>query len=198
MPCRSTWPTRRARLAPTALDIQIREGDIAKQPDLDAVVNAANTELWMGSGVAGALKRHGGGEIESEAKAQGPIALGEAVITSAGKLPNRWVIHAAAMGYRKEDQAVPKRAGSASSNEIIASCVRRSLELAERASARSIGFPALAAGVGGFPIDECADVMVRAVREYAAATPATKLALVAFIVRGGEARRAFESATAGG
>ena len=178
------------------MDVQIREGDIAKQPDLDAVVNAANTELWMGSGVAGALKRHGGGEIEREAKAQGPIPLGEAVITSAGKLPNRWVIHAAALGYRAEDKAVPKREGSASSNEIIASCVRRSLELAEHAGARSLGFPALAAGVGGFPIEECASVMVGAVRDYAAAVPASRIERVVFIVRGGDARRAFESVSA--
>src|SRR5438128_8424089 len=103
-----------------AVRIEVVVGDIAHQADVDAVVNAANTELWMGSGVAGALKRYGGGEIERKARAQGPIALGEAVITSAGKLPNRWVIHAAAMGYRAEDKAVPKRNGSSSSNEIIA------------------------------------------------------------------------------
>ncbi len=177
------------------MEIEIREGDIARQPDLDAVVNAANTELWMGGGVAGALKRHGGEVIEREAKAQGPIALGEAVITSAGKLPNRWVVHAAAMGYRKEDDAVPKRAGSASSSAIISSCVRRSLELAEQAGARSIGFPALAAGVGGFPIDECAEAMIGAVREYAAHAQPTKIERVVFIVRGDDARRAFASAS---
>ncbi len=150
----------------------------------------------MGSGVAGALKRHGGGEIEREAKAQGPIPLGEAVITSAGKLPTagsstrrRWAIAPRTRPFRSGR-------GSASSNEIIASCVRRSLELAEHAGARSLGFPALAAGVGGFPIEECASVMVGAVRDYAAAVPASRIERVVFIVRGGDARRAFESVSA--
>jgi len=177
------------------VDIEIRTGDIAAQADVDAVVNAANTELWMGSGVAGALKRKGGQAIEREARAQGPIPLGDAVITSGGNLPNRWVIHAAAMGYRKEDEAVPKKPGTSSSAEIIASCVRRVLELADQAGARSVGFPALATGVGGFPIDECAQVMVDAVREYASAHAETRIERAVFVLRGDGAQRAFASAT---
>lgn len=169
--------------------IEVRRGDIADQPDLDAVVNAANTELWMGSGVAGALKSDGGEAIEREAMAQAPIALGEAVVTSAGRLPNRWVIHAAAMGFRKEDEAVPKREGTSSSEAIIASCVRRCLELADANGARSIGFPALAAGVGGFPLDECARTMVRAAREHAGAVER-----LVFVVRDDDAYRSFEAA----
>lgn len=168
------------------MNIEVRKGDIADQPDLDAVVNAANTELWMGSGVAGALKRRGGQAVERDAKAQGPIALGDAVITGAGKLPNRWVIHAAAMGYRKEDKAAPKRKGTGSSEEIIASCVRRSLELADANGARSVGFPALATGVGGFPLDECARIMVGAARAYVGTVDQ-----VAFVVRDDAAYRAF-------
>ena len=114
--------------------IEIRQGDIADQPDLDAVVNAANTELWMGSGVAGALKRRGGEEIEREAVRQAPIALGDAVRTGAGALPNRHVIHAAAMGYRPEDEAMPKRAGSRSSDDVIRRATRRSLALADESA----------------------------------------------------------------
>src|SRR5262245_38949080 len=77
--------------------IETKQGDIS-QAQVDAVVNAANNHLWMGSGVAGALKRAGGSDIEREAVAKGPIAVGEAVVTGAGTLPARYVIHAAAMG----------------------------------------------------------------------------------------------------
>lgn len=171
--------------------VEVRVGDIADQPDLDAVVNAANTELWMGSGVAGALKRRGGDVVEREAVAQGPIALGEAVRTSAGGLPNRSVIHAAAMGYRAADERVPKRAGSRSSRDIIRSATRRSLELAEEGVCTSVGFPALATGVGGFPLDECAEAMVGAVREYAREHPESVVALVRFVVRSDADREVF-------
>ena len=174
--------------------IEIRQGDISAQADLDAVVNAANTELWMGSGVAGALKRRGGEAVELEAVRQGPIALGDAVRTSAGALPNRHVIHAAAMGFRAEDEALPKRAGSRSSAEIIRHATLRSLALADEAGDRSIGFPALATGVGGFPIDECADVMMASAQDYARDHPSTTIELVAFVVRSEEDRRVFEQA----
>jgi O-acetyl-ADP-ribose deacetylase len=174
--------------------IEVALGDIADQPDLDAVVNAANTELWMGSGVAGALKRRGGEIVEREAVRQGPIALGHAVITPAGGLPNRHVIHAAAMGYRAEDDAAPKRAGSRSSAEIIARATRRSLELAEQAGDRGIGFPALATGVGGFPLEECAAAMIGATRGYAREHPGTTIELVRFVVRGDDDRAVFERA----
>ncbi|HEV8469100.1 MAG TPA: macro domain-containing protein [Candidatus Limnocylindria bacterium] len=172
--------------------IEIRQGDISDQPDLDAVVNAANTELWMGSGVAGALKRRGGEAVEREAVGQGPIALGDAVRTSAGALPNHHVIHAAAMSYRAEDEPVPKRAGSRSSADIIRRATLRSLALAEEAGDRSIGFPALATGVGGFPIAECAEVMIASAHDYARDHPKATLELVAFVVRSDEDRRAFE------
>lgn len=175
---------------------EVRHGDIADQPDLDAVVNAANTELWMGSGVAGALRRRGGKQVEEEAVAQGPIALGAAVITSAGGLPNRHVIHAAAMGYRAADATVPKRAGTSSSAEIIASCVRRALELADANGVKSIGFPALATGVGGFPVVEAAEAMVRAASEYAEKTPKTRIERVVFVLLGDGAARAFEAEVA--
>ena len=176
--------------------IEVRHGDIADQPDLDAVVNAANTELWMGSGVAGALRRYGGKQVEEEAVAQGPIALGDAVITGAGRLPNRHVIHAAAMGYRDVDAKVPKRAGTSSSAEIIAACVRRSLELADANGVRSIGFPALATGVGGFPVAEAADAMVGAVREYARRVPDSRIERVVFVLLGDAAARSYERAVA--
>lgn len=179
------------------IEIELRQGDIAQQPDLDAVVNAANTELWMGAGVAGALKRRGGQAIEDEAVRQGPIALGAAVITSAGELPNRWVNHCAAMGYRPEDEALPKRAGSRSSAAIIAACVARALELCDEHGVRTIGFPALATGVGALPVEECAAAMIGAVHAYAAGHLSSELEGVAFILRGEGDLAAFAGALAG-
>jgi O-acetyl-ADP-ribose deacetylase (regulator of RNase III) len=149
------------------MKIEIRRGDITDQRDVDAIVNAANTELWLGSGVAGAIAARGGPDIEREAMAQGPVKLGQAVATTAGNLPNRYVLHAAAMGYREEDRIVPKREGSLSSEAIIRDATINSLKLADELECGSIAFPALATGVGGFPVEECARVMIGAANDYA-------------------------------
>ncbi len=174
------------------MKIEIRQGDITNQPDIDAIVNAANTELWLGSGVAGAISARGGPEIEREAVAKGPIRLGEAVETIAGNLPNSYVIHAAAMGYRDEDRDVPKREGSQSSAEIIRLATTNSLKIADRLGCGSIAFPALATGVGGFPVDECAQVMMGAARSYADSHPQSSLNRVVFVLFGAGDYKAFE------
>lgn len=162
--------------------IEIRQGDITEQPDIDAIVNAANTDLVLGSGVAGAIWRKGGDIIDEEGQRQAPIKLGEAAVTTAGKLPNKFVIHAAAMGYRAEDRAVPKKPGTDSSAEIIRNATMNSLRRAEELKLRSIAFPALATGVAGFPVDECAEVMIGAARAYAAATAESSIELVVFVL----------------
>lgn len=162
--------------------IEVRKGDITSQPDIDAIVNAANTELWLGSGVAGAISARGGPQIEREAVAQGPIRLGEAVATAAGSLPNKFVIHAAAMGYREEDRAVPKRTGSLSSEAIIRNAAINSLSIADNLGCKSIAFPALATGVGGFPVDECAQVMIKAAKVYSIQHPQSKVERVIFVL----------------
>jgi O-acetyl-ADP-ribose deacetylase (regulator of RNase III) len=167
-----------------AMRIEIRQGDITAQPDVDAIVNAANTDLALGAGVAGAIRRKGGDEIDREARALGPIPLGEAVATSAGRLPNQFVIHAAAMGYRAEDQRVPKRPGSMSSAAIIGDATRNSLLRAEERKLASIAFPALATGVAAFPVEECAEAMIGAVREFAAAHPESSVQRVVFVLYG--------------
>ncbi|HYL98210.1 MAG TPA: macro domain-containing protein [Blastocatellia bacterium] len=166
----------------TGIKIVLRQGDITKQADVDAIVNAANTELWMGSGVAGAILDRGGEEIEIDAMRQAPIKLGEAIATSAGNLPNRFVIHAAAMGYRSEDQVVPKKSGSASSSAVIRGATLNSLVLAGSLGCRSLAFPALATGVAGFPVKECADVMVQAVKDYSTAHSDSPLERVVFVL----------------
>ena len=166
------------------MQIEIVQGDITDQPDVDAIVNAANTDLALGAGVAGAIRRKGGNEIDREAQAKGPIPLGEAAATSAGRLPNRYVIHAAAMGYRAEDAKVPKRPGSQSSAKIIADATRNSLSRAEELKLASIAFPALATGVAAFPVDECAQAMIGAVRDYERDHPESSIRVVRFVLFG--------------
>jgi O-acetyl-ADP-ribose deacetylase (regulator of RNase III) len=177
--------------------IGLRKGDITRQPDIDAIVNAANTELWLGSGVAGAIAAAGGPDIEEQAVSKGPIKLGQAVETTAGNLPNRYVIHAAAMGYRPEDQLVPKRPGSQSSDAIIREATLNSLALAESLGCRSIAFPALATGVAGFPVEECATVMIGAARYFADANPRSQISKIVFVLFGQRDYDVFERALAG-
>lgn len=167
-----------------SIRIEIVKGDITYQPGLDAIVNAANTELILGSGVAGAIYRRGGEVIDREGQAKAPIKLGEAAVTSAGRLPNKYVIHAAAMGYRPEDARVPKRQGSLSSAAIISDATRNSLLRADELKLESIAFPALATGVAEFPVDECADVMIGAVRHYAREHATSTVKLVRFVLFG--------------
>jgi len=162
--------------------IELRKGDITNQPDIDAIVNAANTDLLLGSGVAGAISARGGPHIGREAVAQAPIRLGEAVATTAGNLPNKFVIHAAAMGYREEDRSVPKRPGSASSEAIIRDATISSFAIADKSGCTSIAFPALATGVGGFPVAECAQVMLRAASDYAGQHPQSIVERVVFVL----------------
>ncbi len=176
------------------MQIEITQGDITNQPDVDAIVNAANTDLALGAGVAGAIRRKGGDEIDREARAKGPLALGEAAATSAGRLPNRYVIHAAAMGYREEDQRVPKRKGSLSSAEIIANATKNSLQRAEELKLGSIAFPALATGVAAFPVDECAQAMIGAVRAYEREHPQSSIKTVRFVLFGREDYETFRKA----
>ncbi len=162
--------------------IAIIQGDISTRR-VDAVVNAADNELWMGSGVAGALKARGGVEIERVAMAQGPIRAGEAVVTTGGRLPAAHVIHAAAMGQDLRTDAA-----------LIAAATRSALTLASDRKMSSIAFPALGTGVGGFSLAECARVMLGAVREHVAS--GTTLRLVEFVLFGESAADTFAAAVA--
>jgi O-acetyl-ADP-ribose deacetylase (regulator of RNase III) len=162
--------------------IEIRQGDITEQPDIDAIVNAANTDLVLGAGVAGAILRKGGAVIDEEGQRQAPISLGEAAVTTAGSLPNKYVIHAAAMGYRAEDRLVPKDPGAGSSAEIIRNATVNSLRKAEELKLKSIAVPALATGVARFPVDRCAEVMITSARDYAAEHPDSSVELVVFVL----------------
>lgn len=161
-------------------ELEVVEGDITAL-DVDAIANAANNHLWMGAGVAGAIKRAGGEEIEREAVAKGPIPVGDAVATSAGRLTARHVIHGAVMGQDLR-----------TNGELIAKTTVRCLEVAEELGARSLALPAFGTGVGGFPVDECARLMVAAVRGF----DVRSLERVVFAVFGEQARRAFDDTVA--
>jgi O-acetyl-ADP-ribose deacetylase (regulator of RNase III) len=114
------------------------------------------------------------------------------VATSAGHLPNKFVIHAAAMGSRPEDARVPKRPGSLSSSAIIRDATLNSLRRAEERKLHSIAFPALATGVAAFPVDECADTMIGAVREYSRTNPKSSIERVIFVLFGEADYQAFK------
>jgi O-acetyl-ADP-ribose deacetylase len=157
-------------------ELEVLDGDITAL-DVDAIANAANNRLWMGGGVAGAIKRAGGEEIEREAMQQGPIEVGDAVATGAGKLPARWVIHGAVMGQDLQTNA-----------ELIRRTTESCLRVADELGAESVALPAFGTGVGGFPVTECARIMVDAVREHEAAS----LKRVVFAVFGADAKSAFE------
>ncbi len=134
--------------------IEIVQGDITKQ-DVDAIVNAANNHLWMGAGTAGAIVRAGGREIEDEAIRQGPIEVGEAVVTGSGNLVCRHVIHAAAMGQDLYTSAAKIRAST-----------DNALKRAEELGIASVAFPALGTGVGGFDYTQSAEIMLTVCYEH--------------------------------
>ena len=159
------------------LRLEVREGDIAAV-EADAIANAANDQLWMGAGVAGALKRTGGDEIEREAMVQGPIDVGSAVATTAGRLRARWVIHGAVMGQDLRTNA-----------DLVRRTTRSCIEVADELGCRSLALPAFGTGVGGFPLAECARVMVVEARSC----EPRSLELVIFAVFGREAYEVFSS-----
>ncbi len=162
------------------LEPSVVEGDIACLA-VDAIANAANDRLWMGSGVAGAIKRAGGEEIEREAVAKGPIPLGDAVATGAGRLPARYVIHGAVMGQDLRTSA-----------ELVRRTTASCLELADELGLGSLALPAFGTGVGGFPLDECARIMVDTIRAH----EPRALERVVLCVFGPAAERAFSEALA--
>lgn len=136
------------------IEIKLTQGDITEQ-EVEAIVNPANNHLWTGVGVAGAIKRKGGIEIEREAMSKGPIPVGEAVVTGAGSLKAKYVIHAAVMGQ-----------DLTTNEQHIRNATLNSLKRAEELKIKSIAFPAFGTGVGGFPVDECAKIMVDEIRNF--------------------------------
>ncbi|CUU05519.1 MAG: macro domain-containing protein [Fimbriimonadales bacterium] len=162
------------------VQIEVQEADITEQA-VDAIVNAANNELILGSGVAGAIRRKGGESIQEECLRHGPIKVGEAAITGAGNLPAKYVIHAASMAL-----------GGRATAESIRSSVAHTLRLAEEHGVRSIAFPAIGMGIGGFPLHEGAKLMMETLKTHLDGGSA--LATVRFCLFGQEAYQAFAHA----
>jgi O-acetyl-ADP-ribose deacetylase len=154
--------------------LEVLQADVTKL-EVDAIANAANTGLMHGGGVAGAISRAGGPEIQRESDERAPIELGAAVETTAGELPARWVIHAATMEL-----------GGPTSAEIIERATRSTLAKAEELGCRSLALVAFGTGVGGFPLEEAARIMVRVAREHGGS-----LERIVFAVHGDAAERAF-------
>jgi O-acetyl-ADP-ribose deacetylase len=165
------WPV--AELEVIAADVTALE--------VDAIANAANTQLIHGGGVAGAISRAGGPEVQRESDERAPIGLGEAVETTAGDMPCRWVIHAATMEL-----------GGPTSADIIERATRSTLARAEELGARSLALVAFGTGVGGFPLTEAARIMVGVAREHPG--PPARLERIVFAVHGADAERAFREA----
>ena len=157
--------------------LEVTQSDVTKL-EVDAIANAANTQLLHGGGVAGAISRAGGPDVQRESDERAPIGLGEAVETTAGHMPCRWVIHAATMEL-----------GGPTSAEIIERATRSTLGKAEELSARSLALVAFGTGVGGFPVEEAARIMVGVAREHTGA-----LERIVFAVHGEDAERAFREA----
>jgi O-acetyl-ADP-ribose deacetylase (regulator of RNase III) len=158
--------------------IRIEEGDLTAAP-VDAIVNAANTELKLGAGVAGAILRVGGRSIQEECDRIAPVRLGDAAVTGAGDLPARAVIH-----------AVTVEQGRETTEEVVRSATRRALELARERDLRSIAFPALGAGAAGLTLRRCAELLLEEVRSHIAG--GTSLDEVRFVLFGEPAYRVFE------
>src|SRR3954469_17371314 len=157
--------------------IEVVQTDVTKL-EVDAIANAANTRLLHGGGVAGAIARAGGPVVQQESHAKAPIGLGEAVETSAGQMTARWVIPAATMDMDFRTDAT-----------IIEQATRSTLAKAEELGAKSLALVAFGTGVGGFPLEEAARIMVGVAREHEGS-----LERIVLAVHGEEAERAFSAA----
>ncbi len=148
--------------------IRLELGDITES-DCEAIVNAANNDLQLGAGVAGAIRRQGGPAIQDECDRVGPIALGDAAITTGGNLKARHVIHAASM-----------QLGGRTSEADLRSSIRRSLQIADREGLKSLALPAVGAGIAGFPLGRCARVMMEVACDHLAA--GSRLERIVFVL----------------
>ena len=162
--------------------IELVRGDLTAQPDVDAIVNAANTDLLSGGGVCGAIHRAAGPRLGEACRPLAPIAFGDAVATPAFDLPNRYVIHAVGPRYGLDEPAA----------DLLASCHVRALEVADGLGLASVAFPAISTGIYGYPLEEAAEVAVGAV--LGTLPTLRSVRLVRMVLFDGLALAAFEGA----
>ena len=160
--------------------LELLQGDITEM-DTDAIVNAANAQLILGAGVAGAIRSKGGPSIQEECNRIGPIQVGQAAITGAGRLKARYVIH-----------AVGPRMGEGEEDQKLRSATLSSLRLADQNGLKSIAFPAISTGIFGFPVERCAQLMLGTVLDYLKRD--TALERVIFCLFGQDSYKAFQTA----
>lgn len=158
--------------------IELVQGDITEM-DTEAIVNAANAQLQLGGGVAGAIRRKGGPVIQEECNAHGPIRVGEAAVTGAGELKAKYVIHAAG-----------PRMGEGNEDEKLRSATLASLRLAQDNSLKSISFPAVSTGIFGYPVEKCAEIMLSTTIDFLKS--GGNLKRVVFCLYGAESYKVFE------
>lgn len=164
--------------------IECVRGNIVHQPDVDAIVNAANAQLRAGGGVAGAIHSAAGPGLERECRALAPIRPGQAVMTGAYALPNRFVIHCLGPVYGRDEPA----------NELLAACYRNALRLAAERQAVSVAFPAISTGIFGYPLEEAAAVAVRAVVDSIQQAKTPAVTRIRFVLFDAQAQRIFADA----
>lgn len=167
-------------MKPLAERIIIQQGDLTEM-DLDAIVNAANNDLILGGGVAGAIRRKGGEEIQRECNEIGSIPVGYAAITTGGKLKARFVIHAASM-----------RLGGRTTGDALRSSTAHCLKIASERGLKSIAFPAVGTGIAGFPLKECAEIMLQEAAQHLRGE--TSLETVYFMLFDDAAKEVFQQA----
>jgi O-acetyl-ADP-ribose deacetylase (regulator of RNase III) len=172
MPAKINFPDR----------IEIMQGDLVEM-DTDAIVNAANNDLQLGGGVAGAIRRKGGPSIQAECDEIGPVPVGGAAITSGGNLKARFVMHAASM-----------QLGGKTTPQSLRSSVAHSLRIAAQKNLKTIAFPAIGTGIAGFPMRECAEIMLRETARHFEGP--TSLEKIYFVLFDAEALAAFNSVRA--
>ena len=160
--------------------IKIQQGDLTEM-DVDAIVNASNNDLMLGAGVAGAIRRKGGEEIQRECDAIGSIPIGYAAITGGGKLKARFVIHAASM-----------QLGGKTSAEALRHSTAHSLRIANERALKTIAFPAVGTGIARFPLKECAEIMLREAAQHLRG--GTSLEMIYFVLFDEAAQGIFERA----
>lgn len=166
------------------VEVEARQGDITDQPDVNAIVNAANAQLMPGGGVAGAIHRAAGPGLAEECRPLAPISPGEAVITGAHDLLNRYVIHVLGPVYGRDEPA----------DMLLDSCYRNALRLAEENGCESVAFPAVSAGAFGYPLEEAAEAALRTVVDESA--DLRRVGLVRFVLFSERERETFEEALA--
>lgn len=167
-------------MKPLVERIRIQQGDLTDM-DVDAIVNAANNDLILGAGVAGAIQRKGGEEIQRECNEIGSIPVGYAAITGGGKLKARYVIHAASMGL----------GGIRTTAKTLRTSTAHSLRLAAERNLKTIAFPAVGTGVSGFPMQECAQIMLSEAAQHLQS--GTSLETIYFVLFDAASRDTFQS-----